>query len=174
MKSFKIALMALALVFVFGTVVKAESPAMKIAYVDLSKIFDEYNKTKEYDVAIEKKHGEMKQVYDGKLAKIKESEQKLALMKENEKAKLQSQIDKDKNDLTEYARQKQTDLKKERDEKIREILGDIEKTVREIADKDAYTLILNDKVLIYGNDSLNITAQVVKALNDKYPVKEGK
>ena len=141
---------------------------IKIAYVDLSRIFDGYSKTKEYDAILEKKTKGYEQEHNDKLQKIRDAEGKLALLKEEEKNKLQTQIDKDKNDLLAFDRQRQTDLRKERDEKIKEILSEIEKVVKDFAEKENYSVILNDRILIYGGDSLNVTNPIIKLLNDKY------
>ena len=146
----------------------AQSAGEKIGYVDLSRVFDEYSKTKEYDAVLEKKNSEYQDARNKKLDKIREEQGKLALLKENEKAKLQESMDKDKADLLEFDRQQQTDLKKQRDEKIREILLEIEKIVRDFAEKEKYSYILNDRVLIYGDKSKDLTEKVLKLLNDSY------
>ena len=146
----------------------AESATGKIGFVNLSRIFDEYTKTKEYDALLEKKHSTFQEEHKEKLQNIKDAESKLSLMKESEKNKLQSQIEKDKNDLLAFDRQRQTDLKKERDEKVRDILSEIEKVVKDYASKENYSLILNDRVLIFGGDNLDITNQILKLLNEKY------
>ena len=155
-----------------GTAHAQSLDGKKVGYVDLSRIFDEYTKTKEFDAVLEKKHSEYEDVRNKKLDKIKEAQGKLALLKEDEKAKLQDSIEKDKADLLEFDRQQQTELKKQRDEKIREILLEIEKIVSGFAKKEGYTFILNDRVLIYGDQELNITEKVLKLLNDTYPGKK--
>jgi len=70
-----------------------------------------------------------------------------------------------KNDLMEFDRQKQADLTKERNEKIREILLEIENKVSDFAKQENYSLILNDRVLIYGEPTLNLTETLLKILN---------
>lgn len=140
----------------------------KVGYVDLSRVFDEYTKTKEYDVVLEKKHSEYETLRNKKLDKVREEQGKLALLKEEEKVKLQETIDKDKADLLEFDRQQQTELKKQRDEKIREILLEIEKIVHDYAEKEKYGVILNDRVLIYGEKNMDLTDKVLKMLNDSY------
>ncbi len=77
-------------------------------------------------------------------------------------------IEKQKGDLIEFDKQKRTDLAKKRDDKVREILLEIEKIVSGIAQKEGYDFILNDRVLIYGDKSQNITDKVLKTLNDSY------
>ena len=161
----------LSMVFVFALLTSVSVFAQsldgkKVGYVDLSKVFDEYGKTKEYDAVLEKKHTEYEDARNKKLDKIREAQGKLALLKEDEKAKLQESIDKDKADLLEFDRQQQTDLKKQRDEKVREILLEIEKIVHDFAEKEKYALILNDRVLIYGDKTMDLTEKVLKLLND--------
>ncbi len=150
----------------------AQNAGPKIAYVDLTRVFDEYNKTKEYDASLQTKSSGYEQERNARLEKIKDAQGKLAVMKEDEKKKLQAQIDKDRADLMEYDRQKQTDLRKERDERIREILAEIEKVVKDYAQQEKYTFVLNDKVLIYGDQTLDVTNQIIKLLNEKYPAKK--
>ena len=169
MKSLKVSLIVSVFTLFTGASVFAQSlDGKKVGYVDLSRVFDEYGKTKEYDAVLEKKHTEYEDARNKKLDGIREEQGKLALLKEGEKAKLQETIDKDKADLLEFDRQQQTDLKKQRDDKIREILLEIEKIVHDFAEKEKYTLILNDRVLIYGDKSMDLTEKVLKLLNDSY------
>ena len=65
----------------------------KIGYVDLSRLFDEYHKTKEYDKVLESKHGELEKIGKEKIEKIRESEGRLALLKEDKRKMLEGEID---------------------------------------------------------------------------------
>jgi len=159
-------LAVLAFVFVLSSVSFAQT-AQKIAYVNLSRVFDEYNKTGDFDKVLEEKSVKYQKERNSKLEKIQEADRKLTLLKEAERQKLQDQIEKDKNDLLAFDRQNQTDLRKERDEKIREILLEIEGVVKTYAEKEKYDLILNDRVLIYGNKTLELTDTIIKILNKK-------
>ena len=158
----------LAVIFALSlTAVSYAQTTLKIAYVDLSRVFDEYSKTGNYDETLEKKSVEYQKSRNKKLEKIQEAERKLVLLKEAEKEKLKVEINKDKNTLIEFDRQRQTDLRKERDEKIREILLEIEEVVKSYAEKDNYDIILNDRVLIYGSKTLDLTDKVLEILNKK-------
>jgi len=141
--------------------------ALKIGYVDLSRVFDQYYKTNSYDSDLEKKSVDYQKERNKKLEKVQEAERKLVLLKEDEKEKLKTEISKNKNKLIEFDREQQTDLRKERDEKIREILLEIEEVVRSHAEKEKYDIILNDRVLIYGGKSFDLTDQVLEILNQK-------
>ncbi len=171
----KIKVLSFMALFVFGFLVSAYAQSAgqgKMAYVDLSRIFDQYSKTKVYDEALAKKYNDYEQERSKKLEKIKELQGKLPALKEEEKNKLSVDIEKEKSGLVDFDRQKQTDLKKERDEKMREILLEIEKTISDFAEKEKYSLILNDRVLMYGAKELDTTEQIIKMLNEKYPPKK--
>ena len=167
MKSVKIVLLLVA-VFLFSTVGAFAQAAPKIGYVDLSRLFDEYGKTKEYDKVLEEKHNVYQKERNEKIESLRAAQEKLALLKDEEKNKLQQDIEKQKADLLDFQRSKETDLKKQRDEKIREILLEIEKIVKAYAEKEKYTMILNDRVLIYDNGVGDITEAILKTLNDSY------
>lgn len=137
----------------------------KMGYVDLSRLFDEYHKTKEYDKALEAKHNELEKVGKEKIEKIKESEGKLALLKEDQKKALEDEIQTMRDEAQEFIRQEQSNLTKERNEKIREILLEIEKIVSDFAEKEKYDVILNDRVLIYGNPAQDLTEEILAILN---------
>ena len=168
MKNLKI--MALTTVFLLNFVfaAHAQGAAMKVAFLDLSRVFDNYGKTKEYDAILEGEQKAYEKERNEKLDKLKEAEGKLAALTEAEKSKMEQQIEQMKSDLLAFDQAKRTDLTKKRDEKIREILLEIEKIVSDYAKKEKYDLILNDRVLIYGNETMDVTEQVIKTMNESY------
>ena len=167
MKSFKIVLTLAAFLFLVNGTAFAQQ-ATKWAYLDLSKIFDNYEKTKEYDKTLEAEHGGYEKERNAKIEKLKEAQNKLDLLKPEEKEKAQKDLETMRNELVQYDQQQRTDLQKKRDEKIREILLEIEKIVSDYAKKEKYDIILNDRVLIYGDPGMNISDPVLKLLNDTY------
>ena len=81
---------------------------------------------------------------------------------------MKQEVEKLRTELLEFDQANRTDLTKQRDEKIREILLEIEKVVSDYAKKEKFDMVLNDRVLIYGNETLDITDQVLKILNEKF------
>ncbi len=164
MKAVKV--LGLAVVFGVMTASMALAKDLKIGYVDLSKVFDSYQKTKDYDAVLQKEGDAFQKQRDDMISQIRELQGKQALMKDKEKEKLQADIDKQKTALIGFDKEKRTELAKKRDEKVREILLEIQKIVEDVAKKEGYTYILNDKVLVYGDPDANMTERVLKALND--------
>lgn len=171
MKVLKMIIILVAVIFSFGITPTFAGDQAKIGYVDLSRLFDEYYKTKEYDKVLEAEHKVYEQDSKAKIDKLREEQGKLALLKEDQKKATEDGIEKMKNELLEYDRQKKTDLTKERNEKIREILLEIEKIVSGYAEQNGYTVILNDRVLIYADKGLDLTEDILKNLNAKKPEK---
>lgn len=161
---FKNILIALSMLAMLATPALAKD---KLGYVDLSRLFDEYYKTQDYDKTLETKHKGFEEARNVKIEKIRESQGKLGLLNEEKKASLEEEIEKMKAELLEFDRQKKADLTKERNEKIREILLEIENEVSAYAEKEGFSMILNDRVLVYGNQTIDVTEKILKKLNTK-------
>ena len=163
------AVKVLGLAVVFGLMATGMSLAdVKIAYVDLSKVFDGYQKTKEFDAVLQSEGADFQKQRDAMIQKIQDSQSKLDLMKDSEKAAMQADIEKQKNDVVAFDKEKRQELAKKRDDKVREILTEIQNIVSGIAKKDGYTYVLNDRVMIFGDPQFDLTDEVSKALNDSY------
>ena len=157
------------LIFVFVAGAQAQTlDGRKFGYMNLNKVFDEYNKTKEYDAALEAESKEYEKERNTKVEKLKELQGKLDALKEDERNKQQAEIDKLIAELRDYDRQKKTDLTKKRDDKIREILLEIEKNVTDYAKKENYSFIVNYNALIYGDNTYDLTDKILQILNDSY------
>ncbi|MDP2652966.1 MAG: OmpH family outer membrane protein [Candidatus Omnitrophota bacterium] len=161
-------LMTAAVFSVFLTGVAMAQTPMKIATMDLSKVFDNYEKTKAYDTEFEAKYKAVEQDRNQKIEKLREANNKLALVKEDEKMKLQKEIDQMTSELRDYDRQKEIDFQKERNDKVREILLEVEKVVSEYSKAEKIDIVLNDRVLIYGNEILDISETILNKLNESY------
>ena len=99
------------------------------------------------------------------MAEIKQLQDKFNLLSDKEKESKKTELENKVKDLQEYDRLKQTDLRKDQDEKMKEILKDIEDAVKQHAEKEGYTLVFNDRVLVYEVKSMDITDKVMEILN---------
>ncbi len=169
MKNLKVFLLTVLMSIFVTTGAHAEG---KIGFVDLSRLFDEYYKTKAYDKVLEGQQKDFEKTRNIQIETIRESQGKLGLLTDEKKSDLEQEIEKQKKGLMEFDRQKKADLTKERNEKIREILLEIEKVVSDFAEKEGYSIILNDRVLIYGTPSYDISETILKLLNANQPKAE--
>ena len=164
------ALKVFGLAVMFGCMAAVCSLAgdLKIAYVDLSKVFDGYQKTKAFDAVLQSEGEVFQKERDAMIQKIQDAQGKLNLMNDAQKTAMQADIEKQKNDVVAYDKEKRTELAKKRDDKVREILTEIQKIVSDLAKREGYTYVLNNRVMIYGAPQFDVTDEVLKTLNDSY------
>jgi len=144
----------------------------KIGYVDLARVFDEYQKTKEFDKSLEGK-GVLKQAERDKMVgNVKKLRDEAELLSEKTKEEKQAVIDEKIKALQEFDRTTRDVLRKERDGMVRDILKEIEVVIQDFGKSQGYGYIFNDRVLVFKNEQNDLTAQVVKGLNDNYVKKK--
>ena len=152
--------------------VKSYSADLKIGYIDIFEIFNEYDKTKEYDKSLEKRKDGIEGKLKDKKEIIESLQNKMTLLKEGEKAKEEEEMNKEMQDFNELQRKAYTDIKKERDEKMKEIIADIDKIVKEYAKKNKYSLIFEKNSIHYGVDKMDLTDDILKIANKEYKKKK--
>ena len=139
--------------------------ADKLGYIDLNRTFSEYNKTKGYDKTLSDKEKVYADERDKKVADLKAFQDKLSLLNDKEREAKGAELQAKVKEFQEYDRQKQGALRKEQDEKMKEILKDIEAAVKQYAEKEGYTMVFNDRVLVYQSKSMEITDPIIAILN---------
>jgi outer membrane protein len=144
---------------------KAASAAEKFAYVDLTKIFSEYNKTKDYDKVLGDKQSAYEAERNKMVAEVKAFQDKLNLLSDKEKEAKKGDLENKIKNLQEFDRQKQGDLRKEQDESMKELLKDINEAIKQHAEKEGYNMVFNDRVLVYQDKSMDITDKIIAIVN---------
>ena len=140
----------------------------KIGYIDLSRAFDEYQKTKDFDKDLEKK-GDIKQEAREKLVQeIRTMRGELELMNKNAREKKEIDIESKIKSLQEFDQEAKTDLTNERDNMVKDILKEMGDVIKEYGQKNGYAIILNDRVLLYGDSTMDLTNDIIKILNEGY------
>jgi outer membrane protein len=142
--------------------------ANKISYVNLGKVFDEYQKTKDFDEVLEKERKDKQAQREKMVKEIRKLKDALELMSKKAKEKKQTEIDQKIKKLQEFDREVNTELKQKRDSMVREILKEIDTTIQEYGQKEKYDMILDGRSLLYSNDSIDITDHILKILNERY------
>ena len=147
---------------------QAKDDALSIGYIDLAKIFDQYEKTKDSDRDLEVewqgKQSEIKTLRE----EITRFKDELELLSESAKVKKQEIIDSKIKELQGFTKEIQDELTSERNEIVRQILKDIDTIINKYGESNGYDLILNERVLLYRAEGLDLTDKIVKILNDKY------
>jgi len=145
---------------------------MKIGYVDIFKIFNDYEKTKEYDEKLEAKKNAAEKELEKKKEIIEKLQGKLDLLKEGEKVKEEERLSKEIKEYRDLEREALTDIKKERDEKMKDIVEDIDKIIKDYAKKNGFDIIINSSAVLYGVKAMDVTDEILKISNKKYKKKK--
>lgn len=161
----KAVVVLLGIIFGLALFMGSAQAADKFGYVDLSRAFSEYTKTKGYDKTLSDKEKAYTDERDKKVAELKAFQDKLSLLNDKEREAKGSELQAKVKSFQDYDRQKQADLRKEQEERMKELLKDIEAAVKNYSEKEGYTLVFNDRVLVYQTKSMDITNQIVAILN---------
>lgn len=151
---------------------KAEAAEAKIGYVDLARVFDEYNMTKDLDKQLEAKGAGKQGDRDRMVSEIKKLRDEAELLSAKAKEDKQAVIDEKLKTLQDFDRTTRDALRKERDAMVRDILKQIETVIQDFGKAQGYGYIFNDRVLVYKSEGNDLTAQVIKVLNDNYSKKK--
>jgi len=155
---------AMALAFSGGAFAKD----MKVAYVDVFKVFNDYKKTQDYESSLKVKQERQENRLKEKQDEIKQMQGKLDLLKEDEKAKERDKIENMAIDLQRDARKVAEDLQKERADKMKSLVADVDKIIAAYAKKNGYDLIVNKTAVLYADNSMDITGDITGIANKQY------
>jgi outer membrane protein len=160
--------------FLFGGLIYAHAKDLKMAYVDLDKVFEEYNKTKEeykaLDNKLKQKESERKKMVD----EVRRLKDELELMSDKGREEKQAVIDEKINSLTEFDRRAKDDFKKERMNAIRDISNEIDRVIQAYGTSQGYDYVFSSRALVYGQEGYDITGDILKILNAKEAAPGGK
>ena len=165
MKIRRFVIVAVLMLLFLGNTGLLRAEDFKIGYINLGKTFDEYKKTQTYEKKLGDK-GEKKEKEREKLVQdIRGLKEEMVLLSDQGKENKQTMIDEKIKTLQDFDRDTRDTLRQERDDMIRDILEEINKVIQDYGKKNGYTAILNDRVVIYGNETIDITQDIVDILN---------
>ncbi len=166
---------ALALVFIL-----ASCTQVKIAHVDVEEILKEYKGSKKAEEEMKARSEQMANELD-QLAipfqqKVQEYQQNSQSLSSSDRQAKEQELMQEQQMIQQRQQMAQQQVQAEGQKKIDKINEDIEAFLEGYAKSKGYTYILGTseqtKSVLYGEESLNITAEVIEALNTDYDSKE--
>ncbi|MBI1871074.1 MAG: OmpH family outer membrane protein [Chlamydiae bacterium] len=140
---------------------------LKIAYVDVEKVFNEYDVTKQNDAKLKEEGKGKTQERTGMVDEIKKLKDEAELLSEGARKEKEAAIEEKLKTLREFDEKTKGELKNKRDYLLKKIFDDIRVTIEEIGKSEKYDLIFNDRALLYKTASFDITDKVTQAMNEK-------
>jgi outer membrane protein len=165
MKKFVAAIILSVILTTAGMVLAA---GLKIGYVDVASIFDQYSETKKAKLALEKEIKAKQDTIQKMSDEIKNlrrdlDAQQSTLSIDDKKIKAQ-EIDRKAQDLQKFTEDSEAELSKKEADLTQNILTKIYAAVQQAGKDKGFSLILDKNNVIFGIDSWNITADVLKAV----------
>jgi outer membrane protein len=149
------------------------SAEVKVGYVDLQRALNESaagKKAKEdFRAQVSKLESQLKGKKD-ELDRLKnELETKGVVMRDEERRKLESEFESKRLELKRRFEDSQAELQKKDQELTGKIIQDLQTIIKEVGDRDGYTLILElgTSPVLYYKKSADITDEVLSAYNAK-------
>ena len=142
-----------------------QAAEMKIGIVDLGRVFDSYQKTKEAERTLEAEGSKKTEERSKKIEEVKKLKGELELLNDKAKAEKQAVVDQKVQELQAFDREVRETLGRERNRVIQEILKEIDGTVKAYGRDNGYTLLLDDRALLYGTRDMDVTDAIIQLLN---------
>ena len=142
---------------------------LKLGYVDMAKVFDGYEKTKASDATLRKKGQQKQAEIEGKVGELRKIREGLDLLSGEERERRAQQLEERADSLKRFRNGAARDLTRERNVIAQGILKDIEGAVQEYAKSNGFSMVLDQRTVLYGQGGgADVTNGVLQLLNNRY------
>lgn len=166
MRWINILIIALFIVSLLSQPLLAEN-VRKMAYINAAKVFDGYYKTKEADEKLGKKGKEKNAERDKLVKEINKLKDEVQLLSKEAKEEKQSELNEKMRGLQDFDRETKLNLRRERDDVVKQIFKEIDEGIKEYGKKKGYDIIFDSRILLYMDESMDVTNDVIKELNKR-------
>ncbi len=146
----------------------------KFAFVDLQRALNESEagkKAKEqFKAEVDKFEGQLKKKKEAVEALKEQLEKKSSVMKDDERANLEDEYRKKMRDFELDYKDSQAGLQRKDNELTASILKDLALIIREMGEKESYTMIFeaSSNAVLYGAKEIDLTEQVLQEYNRRH------
>lgn len=154
-------------------VVAAEG-AVKLGYVNMARVFDEYQRTKDSEQILEQKGKQRQAELEGRVGELKKLRQNLELLNDQTRDTKAKELEEKSDDFQRVKTRAERDLLRERNQIAKVILDEVQQVVVEYAKANGFSVVLDQRSILYGQDAYDATNEVLQLLNSRYAAKEGK
>lgn len=152
----------------------AQAAELKIGSVNPAMVLDNYQRAKDVEQVLQQK-GKQKQVeLEGRVNELKKLRQSAELLNDQAREAKTREIEEKADEFKRLKTQTERELLRERNQMLKEILEEINQAVSEYAKSNGFSMIVDERFLLYGDSGLEVTEAVLKLLNDRYAAKKGK
>ncbi len=144
----------------------------KYAYVDVAKVFDEYQKTKDNDQVLQAAGKKKETERDSLVLEIRQMKDEMVLLADDAKLKKQEVLNTKIKTLQDFDMQAKQELGEQRNGVVRDIFKDIDDAVQRFGERKGLDFVFNERALLYRNSKYDVTAEVIQEINKDYSAKK--
>ena len=141
---------------------------LKIGYVDIASIFDQYSETKKAKLVLEKEIKSKQDTIQKMSDEVKNLREDLEAQQSSiaieDKVNKAQEIDRKAQELQKFTEDSENELSKKESDLTQNILAKIYAAVQQVGKEKSFSLILDKNNVIFGIDSWNITEDVLKTV----------
>ena len=135
-------------------------------------MFDGYQRTADSKHVLEQKGKQKQTELEGDFNELKKLRQSLELLNDQAKETKAREIEERADEFKRLKTRSERELLREQNQLAKQILDEIDQAVAEYATANGFSVILDDRSLLYGEDAYDVTDAVLKVLNQRYAAKE--
>ena len=162
------ALIALALVVTPGGGGVGE-PALKLGFVDMTRLFNEYHRTQvlaaEFDAKWVKAQEELDRKADHIRELQKQRDETADALSEAEKAELEAEFRKAVSEAGVFREQKTKALRAEKQDLDKKLLGELRDAIKGYSTRQGYSMVFNESLLLHGAEPYDLTDEILRQVN---------
>ena len=145
-----------------------QAASEKIGVVNIGQVFDQYGKTQEFDQEFQSEGRLKQEERDAIVHQVRSLKDEQALLAQDARDQKQAEIDGRLKELDAFDATVRRDLGKRRNDAVKDVFEDIETVLKSYGERKGYDFIFNDRALLYQGKKFDVTADVIKELNNKY------
>lgn len=140
----------------------------KWAIVNIGQVFDEYDKTKQFDQEFQLQGRNKQEERDALVHEIRKLRDEQALLAESAHGEKQKAVEAKMKELETFDEETRKALADRRNEAVKLVFQDIENTVKQYGERKGYDFIFSDRAVLYHQKAFDVTQDVLTELNQKY------
>ncbi|NQT06380.1 MAG: OmpH family outer membrane protein [Candidatus Omnitrophica bacterium] len=167
MRFVKITVLVLFVISLFLQGTASAQDVKKMAYLNTAKVFDSYSKTRDADSALEKEGKKKNSERDILIKDINKLRDEAQLLSKDVREKKEKELGEKMRNIQDFDRDAKLELQRKRDDMLKDILKEIDATVKQYGKEKGYDFIFDDRVLLYANKGVDVTEDIITLLNKK-------
>jgi outer membrane protein len=146
----------------------AAAQGPRLGFVNLPKVFDEYQRTKDSEAALEGRGKQRQSQLEGQLNKLKELRAGMEVLTDQAREGKARQLEEEADKFKRLRTQTERELLQTRNQVAKQIFEEIQAVVTEYAKANGFALVLDQRGVLYGEEAHDLTEEVLRILNERY------